>query len=58
LWGRRINGKLTSKSIRKSDVPLYKRWIKNRTKLKVIVSEMLEIGLQYATEYNKKNKKD
>jgi len=56
LWGRRINGKLTSKSIRKSDAPIYKRWIKNRIKLKAIVSEMLNSGLQYATEYNKANK--
>jgi hypothetical protein len=54
LWGRRVNGKLTSKSIQKKDVPLYNRWINNRLKLKNIVSKILDIGCQYATEYNKK----
>lgn len=53
LWGRKLNGKLSSKSIRKNDVPLYKQWIKNRLKLKEIVSELLDAGCKYATEYNK-----
>jgi hypothetical protein len=56
LWGRRLNGKLSSKSIHKRDVPLYNRWIKNRMKLKAIVSEMLNAGCKYATEYKAGNK--
>lgn len=56
LWGRRVNGKLASKSIRKKDVLLYNRWIKNRVRLKSLVSELLDVGLRYATEYNKRNK--
>lgn len=56
LWGRRINGRLTSKTISKSDLPLYRRWIKNKTKLKTIVAEILDVGCKYATEYDKKDR--
>ncbi len=56
LWGRRINDRLTSKSIPKKHVKLYTKWINNHKKLKKLVTEMLEVGCIYATTYkDKKN---
>lgn len=51
LWGRRKNGHLSSKSIPKEHVKLYTQWINNRKKLKNLVDEMLNVGLEYATDY-------
>lgn len=52
LWGRRINGRLTSKTISKNNLPRYKRWIRNKIELKAIVAEILDVGCKYATEYD------
>lgn len=49
LWDRRINGKLTAKSISEEDVALYEEWIGNRKKLEALVIQMLEVGSNYAT---------
>jgi hypothetical protein len=49
LWDRRINGKLTAKSITEEDAIVYREWIENRKKLELIISEMLEFGSNYAT---------
>ena len=56
LWGRRKNGHLSSKSISKENLKLYRQWINNRKKLKKLVDEMLNAGLEYATEYQDKKK--
>jgi hypothetical protein len=49
LWDRRIDGKLSAKSIAQEDVIFYKEWIENRRLLETIVAEMLEYGSDYAT---------
>lgn len=49
LWGRMVKGKLSSQSIPKEKVKLYRKWLENRKKLKKIVAEMLKIGCAYAT---------
>ncbi len=54
LWGRRKNGHLSSKSISKENLKQYKKWIINRKKLKKLVDEMLNTGLEYATGYQDK----
>ena len=48
LWNRKVNGKLTSKSISKDKLPLYESWLENRRLLEEIVREMLEIGSKLA----------
>jgi hypothetical protein len=44
LWNRKVNGKLTSKSISKDKLALYEGWLENRRLLEEIVQEMLEMG--------------
>ena len=48
LWNRKVNGKLTSKSISKGELPLYEQWLDNRRLLEALVQEMLEIGSKLA----------
>jgi uncharacterized protein DUF6788 len=48
LWNRKVNGKLTSKSISKDKLPHYEGWLENRRLLEEIVQEMLEIGSKLA----------
>jgi hypothetical protein len=48
LWNRKVNGKLTSKSIPKDKLPLYERWLENRRLLEGLVQEMLEISSKLA----------
>ena len=48
LWNRKVNGKLTSKSISKDKLPLYEGWLDNRRLLEELVQEMLEIGSKLA----------
>ena len=57
LWGRMIKGKLTSQSIQKEKVKLYRKWLGNKKQLKKIVAEMLKTGCAYATRI-KSLKKD
>ena len=47
VWYRRENGRLTTQSIKKEDIHLYKEWIKNREKMEMIINKILEIGSQY-----------
>lgn len=44
LWNRKVNGKLTSKSIPKDQLRLFEEWIGNRRKLEGLVDQLLEIG--------------
>ena len=48
LWNRKVDGKLTSKSIPKDKLTHFEGWIDNRRKLEAIVQEMLEIGSKLA----------
>jgi hypothetical protein len=48
LWNRKVNGKLTSKSIPKDKLPVYEQWINNRRLLEALIQEMLEIGSKLA----------
>ena len=48
LWNRKVNGKLTSKSIPKDKLPLYEQWLSNRRLLESLIQEMLEIGSKLA----------
>ena len=48
LWNRKVNGKLTSKSISKDQLSLYEEWFDNRRLLEEWVQEMLEIGSKLA----------
>ena len=48
LWNRKVNGKLTSKSIPRDKLPLYQQWLNNRRLLEAFVQEMLEIGSKLA----------
>lgn len=48
LWNRKVNGKLTSKSIPKDKLPLYEQWLDNRRLLEALVQEMLEISSKLA----------
>lgn len=48
LWNRKVNGKLTSKSIPKDKLPLYEQWLDNRRLLETLVQEVLEMGSKLA----------
>ena len=50
LWNRKVNGKLTSKSISKDKLPLYEGWLENRRLLEELVQEMQEIGSKIALD--------
>jgi len=47
VWYRRENGKLTTQSIKKGDIHLYREWIRNREKLEMIMKKIVEIGSHY-----------
>lgn len=49
FWTRRVNGRLTSKSVHKDLVKLYEGWIQNRLELEKLVQELLELGQAVAT---------
>jgi hypothetical protein len=51
LWYRRINGKLTTKSIDEEDLDAYRMWISNREKLEAAMRKMTELGSSYATAF-------
>ena len=55
LWNRKMRGKLTSKSISKTKLSLYKGWIANRKELEGIVVKMLDFGAQFATSLPPEN---
>jgi hypothetical protein len=48
FWNRKVNGKLTSKSIPKGKLRLYEGWIENRKELERLMQEVLEFGQEIA----------
>jgi hypothetical protein len=50
FWNRKMNGRLTSKSVPKGKLTLYERWISNRRTLEQIVQDLLDFGSNYATD--------
>jgi hypothetical protein len=48
FWNRKVNGKLTSKSIPKSKLRRYKAWINNRLEMESLLQQLLEIGQEIA----------
>lgn len=48
FWNRKVNGKLTSKSISETKLRLYQRWISNRQHLEELLQQLLEIGQEIA----------
>ena len=48
LWNRKVNGKLTSKSISRDKLSLYEQWLDNRRLLETLVQKMLELGSKLA----------
>jgi hypothetical protein len=49
LWDRRVQGKLTAKSIAVEDIETYKEWINNRKKLEQTIALLIDFGCHYAT---------
>jgi hypothetical protein len=49
FWNRKMNGRLTSKSLPKEKLSVYEGWISNRRELEVLVQEMLDFGSNFAT---------
>ena len=49
FWNRKVNGKLTSKSISEINLRLYQRWISNRLQIEELLHQLLEIGQEIAT---------
>jgi len=48
FWNRKVNGKLTSKSISETKLQLYQRWISNRQQIEDLLQQLLEIGQEIA----------
>jgi hypothetical protein len=40
FWDRKVDGKLTSTSVPKADLPRFYKWIENREKLEEIVTQI------------------
>jgi hypothetical protein len=53
FWDRKVNGRLTSLSIAKKDLALYKQYISNRKVLEKITTEILEVGCNLLTNLEK-----
>ena len=50
FWNRKVKGKLTSKSISKAKLGVYREWIGNRQELETLLQQLLEIGQEIAAE--------
>lgn len=51
LWDRKKkDGKLSSRSLGKADVPKLKEWVENRWKLEKLISRMLRLGMEIASK--------
>jgi hypothetical protein len=48
FWNRKVNGKLTSKSISETKLQLYQSWISNRQQLEELLQQLLGIGQEIA----------
>ena len=48
FWNRKVNGKLTSKSISEIKLKLYRRWISNRQEIEEWLQQLLVIGQEIA----------
>lgn len=57
FWDRKVNGKLSSKSINKDLVPILKAWIKNRKKAEDQLGQMIILGQKIAFDYIENDKK-
>ena len=44
FWDRKVDGKLSSKSIKKPMVPILKKWIDNRKRTEKLIQKMLELS--------------
>lgn len=58
FWNRKVNGKLTSKSIPKANLGQFKTWIGNRAKIEALLTQLLEIGQEIAASQSKKLEPD
>jgi hypothetical protein len=54
FWDRKVNGRLSSLSISKEDLPYYERGIANRQKLERLFAEALSVGEHLATQFKKR----
>ena len=54
FWNRKVNGKLTSKSIPKDKLHLYRDWISNRFELEALLTQLLDLGQKYAANLTEK----
>ena len=57
FWDRKVDGKLSSKSINKEMVPILKEWIKNRKIAEELLSKMIVLGQEIALDFFEKDKK-
>lgn len=55
FWNRKVNGKLTSKSISEAKLRLYERWISNRLQIEELLQQLLEIGQEIAADVPAEN---
>ena len=53
FWDRKVNGRLSSLSISKDDLPCYEKGIANRQKLERLIAEVLDVGAQLAAQFKK-----
>jgi hypothetical protein len=58
FWNRKVNGKLTSKSIPKAKLGQFRNWISNRQKIEALLQQLLEIGQEIATSQPTKEAKE
>lgn len=56
FWDRKVDGKLSSKSIAKPMVPLLRKWIDNRRRIEKLFQEVLELSQAIAADMIEKKK--
>lgn len=58
FWNRKVDGKLTSKSIPKDKLRFFQKWISNRQELEALVNQVLEFGQEIAARLPSKMEKE
>lgn len=58
FWNRKVNGKLTSKSVSQDKLHLFQAWISNRQKLEALVIQVLEFGQDVAARVPSKTEEE
>jgi hypothetical protein len=58
FWNRKVDGKLTSKSIPQGKLRLFQSWINNRQQMEELINQLLEYGQEIAASLPSKTEEE